>query len=370
MPKIVLFGATGYTGRLTAEVLTARGASPVLAGRNGAALAKLGAELGGCPTAVADVTDPDSVRALLGRGDVLVTTVGPFLRHGGPALAAAIAAGAHYLDSTGEGPFIRTVFEHDEQARAADAGLLTAFGFDYVPGNLAAGLALREAPTAVRAEVGYFMQSPGTSGGTRASMAGMLFEPGFALRSGQVVTERTGARVRSFDVAGKSRTGVSIPGSEHFALTRSHPHLREVDVFLGLPPLAAQGLRFGSRLTSVVAQVPALKRGLDEALARTVKGSTGGPDAEARRRTRTWVVAEAQDSAGKTLATITLEGGDPYDFTAAILAWAADTALGGGLLGSGALGPVDAFGLDALYTAARDAGWSPHPGPAIEPTTT
>src|SRR5690606_33779051 len=100
MPKIVLFGATGYTGRLTAQALTARGADPVLAGRNAAALEKLAADLGGGQTAVADVTDPASVRSLLGRGDVLVTTVGPFLRFGDPALEAALAAGAHYFDST------------------------------------------------------------------------------------------------------------------------------------------------------------------------------------------------------------------------------------------------------------------------------
>ncbi|MGW0246674.1 saccharopine dehydrogenase family protein [Nocardia goodfellowii] len=361
MPKVVLFGATGYTGRLTAEVLLARGADPVLAGRNPTALAKLAADLGGARTAVADVTDPTSVRALLDRGDVLVTTVGPFLRHGRPALDAAISARAHYIDSTGEGPFIRTVFERDEQARAAGVGLLTAFGFDYVPGNLAAGLALRAAPTAVRADIGYFMDNPGTSGGTRASMAGMLFESGFALRHGQVVTERTGAHLRSFEVAGATRTGVSIPGSEHFALTRSYPHLRAVDVFLGLPPLAAQGLRAGSRLTAVAAQVPPLKRVLDDVLARTVRGSTGGPSAGARSRARARVVAEARDDSGNTLARVALEGGDPYDFTAAIMAWAAGTALGGGLSGTGALGPVDAFGLDALHAAARDAGWTDHP---------
>ncbi|MEV0248218.1 saccharopine dehydrogenase NADP-binding domain-containing protein [Nocardia sp. NPDC050712] len=358
MPKIVVFGATGYTGRLTAEVLVAGGAAPVLAGRNATALAKLAADLGGVRTAVADVSDPASVRALLDPGDVLVTTVGPFLRHGAAALEAALAAGAHYIDSTGEGPFIRTVFERDHQARAAGSALLTAFGFDYVPGNLAAGLALRDAPTAVAADVGYFMRSPGTSGGTRASMAGMLFESGFALRGGRVVTERTGARVRSFDVAGSARTGVSIPGSEHFALTRSYPDLREVDVFLGLPPLAAQGLQAGSRLTAGVARIPVVKRGLDGALARIVKGSTGGPGAEARNRTRSWAVAEARDAAGQTLANVTLAGGDPYDFTAAILAWAARTALDGGLLGTGALGPVDAFGLDALQAAVLAAGWT------------
>ncbi|MGV9410716.1 saccharopine dehydrogenase family protein [Nocardia sp. NPDC003693] len=361
MAKIVVFGATGYTGRLTVEALVARGVSPVLAGRNATALEKLAADLGGARTAVADVADPASVRALLEPGDVLVSTVGPFLRYGGPALAAAIDAGAHYLDSTGEGPFIRTVFDHDERARAAGSALLTAFGFDYVPGNLAAGLALASAPGAVRVDIGYFADNPRTSGGTRASIAGMLFEPGFALRDGRIVTERSGARLHTFDVAGTARTGVSIPGSEHLALTRSYPGLREAGVYLGLPTLAAQGLRAGSGLIAAAGKVPVLTRGLNGVLARAVQGSTGGPGAESRGRTRTWAVAQARDASGKTAATVTLAGGDPYDFTAAILAWGAQTALEGGLRGAGALGPVDAFGLEALDAAVTAAGWSRYP---------
>lgn len=202
----------------------------MLAARNAAALEKLAADLGGAETAVADVTVPDSVRALPDRGDVLVTTVGPFLRYGGPALAAAVAAGAHYFDSTGEGPFISTVFDRDDEARKAGVGLLTAFGFDFVSGDLAAGLASREAPDTVRAEIGYFIAGPGASGGTRASMAGMLFRRGFALRGGRIVPERTGSRIRTFAVSSRPRTRVSIPGSEHLALS---PHL----------PAAARGRR-------------------------------------------------------------------------------------------------------------------------------
>ncbi|MFI5718721.1 saccharopine dehydrogenase family protein [Nocardia sp. NPDC051750] len=358
MPKIVLFGATGYTGRLIAESLVARGAAPVLAARNAASVEKFATEIGGAETAVADVTDPGSIRALLGRGDVLVTTVGPFLRYGQPALNAAIASGAHYFDSTGEGPFIRTVFDHDEQARKAGVGLLTAFGFDYVPGNLAAALALREAPDAVRADIGYFIADPGTSGGTRASMAGMLFEGGFALRGGRVVPERTAAHTRTFDVAGRSQTGASVPGSEHFALTRSYPRLREADVYLGLPGPAAHGLQLTSLLTGAVARVEPLRRLAEGALTGIVKGSTGGPTPASRARTRTWTVAEVSDDTGRTAASVTLAGVDPYTFTAAILAWGAQSALNGGLLGTGALGPVDAFGLDALEAGAREAGLS------------
>ncbi|MGH2782371.1 MAG: NAD(P)H-binding protein, partial [Thermoleophilaceae bacterium] len=88
--RTVLFGATGYTGRLVAEAMLERGMRPVLAARGREGLEALAAELGGgLETAVADVSDPTSVRSLVERGDVLVTTVGPFARWGGPAAAAA-----------------------------------------------------------------------------------------------------------------------------------------------------------------------------------------------------------------------------------------------------------------------------------------
>src|SRR4051812_49820751 len=86
--RIVLFGATGYTGARTAEALVARGARPVLAGRDPARLSRLADRLGGLETVRADVTDPRSGRGLIGPGDVLVPTVGPFL----PPRPAAVRA--------------------------------------------------------------------------------------------------------------------------------------------------------------------------------------------------------------------------------------------------------------------------------------
>src|SRR5229473_5856540 len=175
--RIVVFGATGYTGRLVSEALVARGVKPVLAGRNAPALAVLATELGGLETAVADVSSPETVRALVARRDVLVSTVGPFVRWGEPAVQAAIAGGATYLDSTGETGFIREVFErHGPGAEAAGCALLTAAGYDWIPGNLAAGLALAEAgEEAVRVDTGYFIVGGAKmSGGTRASAAHAL----------------------------------------------------------------------------------------------------------------------------------------------------------------------------------------------------
>ena len=200
--RIVLYGATGYTGALTAQAMVARGARPVLAGRDQSRLTALAARLGRAgdgaelETAVASAERPGSLRGLIGAGDVLVSTAGPFMKVGRPVVAAAVDAGAVYLDSTGEPPFIRQVFEEfGPRAQRTGAVLLTAFGYDYVPGNLAGALALESAgPSAARVQVGYFVRGDlrrGTSAGTRASMIGMLLEPGYGFRGGRIVSEPT-----------------------------------------------------------------------------------------------------------------------------------------------------------------------------------
>jgi short subunit dehydrogenase-like uncharacterized protein len=301
------------------------------------------------------VSDPPSVSALVERGDVLVTTVGPFARWGAPAAAAATTAGAHYLDSTGEPAFVREVFErYGPAADRNDAGMLTAFGYDWVPGNLAGALALRRAgEDAVRIDLGYFITGRASpSGGTAATMAASLGSPSFAFQDGRVETQRTARRVRGFQVGSKRRDAVSVGGSEHFTLPRIAPQLREVNAYLGwFGPLARpmQAFSFGASL-------PGASKVLKLAAERFVKGSTGGPDAEARTRSGSHVVAIAYDGAGRELAEVHLTGVNGYTFTGRILAWGADLAAEGGLQGTGALGPADGFGLVALTDGCRWAG--------------
>jgi short subunit dehydrogenase-like uncharacterized protein len=172
MARIVLFGAAGYTGRLTAEALIRRGQRPLLLGRSAARLGDLAAKLGDdLEVAVADAQRPASIGGLLERGDVVVSTVGPFVRFGRGAALAATQRAAHYLDSNGEPPFTREIFErHGPAAAQAGVGLLTAFGWENVTGNLAGALALRESgKAAVRVDTGYFYSGrTHFSGGTRA----------------------------------------------------------------------------------------------------------------------------------------------------------------------------------------------------------
>lgn len=360
--RIILFGATGYSGELTARALVRRGQFPMLAGRNTDKLAHLASELGGLEFAVADVDRPETVGALVEKDDVLISTVGPFTRWGRPALEAAVSKGAHYLDSTGEPPFIREVFETwGPKARASGSALLTAMAYDYVPGNLAAALALRDAgPSATRVEVGYFVNGPMTrsamSGGTLASLAGVLFEPGFARRGGVLVSERAGLRQRSFQVDGSLRAGVSLGASEHFTLPQTYPGLRDVDVYLGWFGPTSKLVSALSRTGGVVIALPAVKKVTNSMLQRLLRGSTGGPDAQARAKYTTIAVAETFDARGRSLARVVVEGANPYDFTGEILAWAADRIANVGVRGVGALGPVNAFGLDQLAEGARQAG--------------
>ncbi|WP_159841546.1 saccharopine dehydrogenase family protein [Nocardia sp. CY41] len=141
---LVLFGATGFVGKLTAEYLL--GAAPesariALAGRSLDKLTSVRADLGpkaaGWDLVVADSTDQAALDALAVRTKVLVTTVGPYLRYGMPLVAACAKAGTHYADLTGEPLFIRDAIDaYHEQAVATGAKIVNSCGYDSIPSDL------------------------------------------------------------------------------------------------------------------------------------------------------------------------------------------------------------------------------------------
>jgi short subunit dehydrogenase-like uncharacterized protein len=139
---LVVFGATGFTGRLVAEALMRRAGSLrwALAGRNLDKLAEVRQGLGAgdrLPVLQADATDEAALARLAGQCRAVITTVGPYTRHGTPLVAACAAAGTDYLDLCGEplwmAHMIRT---HDDAARASGARIVFSAGFDSVPFDL------------------------------------------------------------------------------------------------------------------------------------------------------------------------------------------------------------------------------------------
>ncbi|MBK5110128.1 MAG: saccharopine dehydrogenase NADP-binding domain-containing protein [Thermoleophilia bacterium] len=184
---VVVFGATGFVGRLTADYLARQAPADLriaLAGRSPDRLERARAELGEkaseWPLIVAESCDEQAMTRLAGATRVVATTVGPYMRYGMPLVAACAAAGTHYADLTGEVLFMRrSIDEHDADARASGARIVHTCGFDSIPSDLGA-LALHAHATGhdlggLR-DTTYVMVSMrgGMSGGTVDSLRGQL----------------------------------------------------------------------------------------------------------------------------------------------------------------------------------------------------
>jgi short subunit dehydrogenase-like uncharacterized protein len=142
---VIVYGATGYTGRLVAEHLARRygvggEVKWAMAGRSQAKLEQVRDEIGApadTPLVVADADDPASLDAMVRRTKALITTVGPYQLYGDAVIAACAAAGTDYLDLTGEPNWMaRTIAAHHETAKKTGARLVHSCGFDSIPFEL------------------------------------------------------------------------------------------------------------------------------------------------------------------------------------------------------------------------------------------
>jgi short subunit dehydrogenase-like uncharacterized protein len=242
-------------------------------------------------------------------------------------------------------------------AAAAGATLLPAMGYDFVPGALAGALALEQAGTdATRVDVGYYALGGGPqslSSGTKASLAGVALDRSFAYRAGRLITVRSAERVRDFPVRGKPRPAISVGGAEHFTLPAAYPRLREVNVYLGWFAGMSRAVQATSGMGAAFYRLPGVA-GLIERVADKLAAS-GGPAPGTTPGTHSHIAAVAYNHAGAPLAEVHVAGTDAYDFTARFLAWAARRAADGVRV-TGAAGPLEAFGLEALEAGCREAG--------------
>jgi short subunit dehydrogenase-like uncharacterized protein len=198
--SVVVFGAGGVTGRRVAAYLAERagdvGASWAVAGRDTAKLGRVLGEIGviAPETIAADVADPASLAAMASRTRVVLDLVGPYALYGEPVIEACIANGAHYVDLTGEIPFVRRMIDAcHERAAAAGVKVVQISGFEALPPDLAVLLAAETArerwgEELSSADVAVFADQPSgllgfadlISGGTLQSLAEMIGDDGAA----------------------------------------------------------------------------------------------------------------------------------------------------------------------------------------------
>ncbi|MFI1721681.1 saccharopine dehydrogenase family protein [Streptomyces sp. NPDC020489] len=338
---IVLFGATGFVGTLTAEYLAAHapeGLRWAIAGRSEDKLRALRERLpGGAEVGVlrADVSDPASLRTLAEHARVVATTVGPYVTYGEELVAACAEHGTDYLDLTGEPEFVdRMYVRHDARARETGARLVHACGFDSVPHDLGVYFTVRQLPEGVPLTVdGYVTADATFSGGTFASALNQ-----FARGRQMIAAARDRARHEPRLVGRRASTPNGAPrfagevgawalplptidaqivGRSARALERFGPDFRYRHyAAVRRLPMAVGGVAAVGALFAA-AQLPPARRWLSDRLK-----PGDGPSAE--KRAKSWFSVRFVGEGGGRQVFTEVSGGDPgYDETAKILAEAA-----------------------------------------------
>jgi short subunit dehydrogenase-like uncharacterized protein len=340
---IAVYGATGYTGRLVSAELARAGADLVLSGRNRGKLDALASEVDGeVVVKTASLDDPASLRALLADCSVVVDCAGPFVRFGEPVLAAAVEARTHYLDITGEQPFMRKVFEaYGPGARRAGVALITAMGFDYAPGDMIASLTASGMDELDEVSLSYLWQDFTPSRGTARTTLEIMRGIGVEWREGALVDVGGGAGRGTYEFpapVGRKHM-IWYPAGEQITVPR-HIKTRNVRTTINaggfsnerIAPIFAAMVR-----PAGLAMRTPLKRLADALISRLPEG----PSPEQREGVRWTIVCEARR--GEVERRGVISGKDVYGLTAAALRQGALIAAGKGFEGRGALAPAQAF---------------------------
>jgi short subunit dehydrogenase-like uncharacterized protein len=312
----VVIGATGFTGQLVAYELWRNRFPLAVAGRDRPKLEALAGQLPGVDTLVVDVQNPASLASAIRRGDVVVNCAGPFGLLGEPVVRAAVQAGAHYLDTTGEQQFMKQVFDR-YNAAAGRAGVIVvnAMAFEYAIGTCAAAVFADELGGRVRSvDVIYQWRAGrhGASAGTKRTTLEILTRPVLSY-SGGWYEERIGQRVRARRTTDAGRRhAVNFPAGEVVTLPR-HLLVEEVRGWLVVSPKAA----LAARLLSPI--LPVLVRRLRPLLGRIFRAGPDGPDSTERRESTFTIMVEAVPFDGPPRRLV-VSGRDPYGLTAVIMA--------------------------------------------------
>jgi short subunit dehydrogenase-like uncharacterized protein len=340
---IVLYGATGYTGRLVADELARRGLDHVLSGRDAAKLERLADERGAAALP-ATLDDDASLRALLQNASAVINCAGPFTLAGDALVRAAIATQTHYVDSTGEQPFIRMVFDrHGRQAQRAGVVLVSGLGFDYAPGDCIARLAAQGLEPLEELVVAYDVENFGMSRGTLRSALEML-------KGGDVIYQEerwqpapAGISRASFDFPEPvGRRQVSRYPAGEVITVPHHTRTRAVTALITNTTVAPVGAFAPVLPYAMPGLALALRTPLRGLLAKSVQVLPEGPSEEARRSARFTIVALARALDGTTRRGV-LRGSDVYGVTAVTLVHGAQLLSAPGYDRAGALPPAGAF---------------------------
>jgi short subunit dehydrogenase-like uncharacterized protein len=336
MSRWLLYGATGYTGRLIINEALARGHRPVLAGRSAAKLAPL-AQPHNLEWRAFGLDDPDHLRDTVAEFDLVFHAAGPFIHTSEPMLQACLAGKTHYLDITGEIPVFENTLSYDTHAQEQGIALISGVGFDILPTDSLARYVANQVPNAAELEIAFHGDFRVSAGTTKSflEMLARLPQGSLVRRNGRLVDYRLGKggkQVRFSD--GKTRRVIPIPWGD-LATAEKSTGIPNVTAYMALP-LPPGARRVAPLLMRAIGLEPV--RGLAR---RAADLAMSGPDEKLRAAGRSYIWARAANGAGAAREAW-LETMEPYRLTAVAAVRCVERVLE--IQPRGALTPALAFG--------------------------
>jgi short subunit dehydrogenase-like uncharacterized protein len=302
----ILYGANGYTGRLIAVEAARRGLRPVLAARSREKVEPLAAGLG-LEWRSFPLDSPEGIAREIAGATAVLNCAGPFSATAAQTMDACIAAGAHYLDITGEIDVIEAAAARGERARAAGIALIPAVGFDVVPTDCLAAAVAERMPGARLLQIA-FQTSDRLSPGTMKTMIETAPGGGRARIGGKIVRVPIAWKAMEVPFRGGKRWAVTIPWGDVASAYHS-TGIPDIEVYAAASRRRISSLRRWRFLAPLSGFGP-LKRWLARRAERTVRG----PTEEELDRSRASLWARVVDSAGRSLEA-TLETPGAYRLT-------------------------------------------------------
>jgi len=302
----MIYGANGYTGRLTALEAVRRGLSPILAGRNAAEIAALAAETG-LESRVFSLDSSAGVVENLGDCHLVLHCAGPFSATSQPVISACLAAGVHYLDITGEIPVFANAHTHSAAARRADVVLIPGVGFDVVPSDCLAASLVQALPAAIELSLA-FEAGGGASPGTAKTSTEGLARGGMIRKDGKLTAVPLAWKTRVVPFAHGDRMTVSIPWGDVFTAYIS-TGVPNIEVFMSMPPATINHMRKMRWIKALLA-AQVVQKFLKNRITRSIKG----PDDAKRERTSAQLWGEVRSADGRTVSA-TMTTPNAYDLT-------------------------------------------------------
>ena len=334
--RILIYGATGYTGRLIAKHLRNLRRSPVVAGRTAHSVQALAADLG----VVGRVVTLDDLRSLdhaLGDVCVLINAASPFAQTARPLIESCLRTKTHYLDITGELPVFQDAFCYDKAARKHGIMIMPGAGLGIVATDCLAMQVAALVPKATYLRIAL-LRPNSFSRGTFRSALGLANSRVSIRRDGQLISMPVGRLQRSFDYGDGERESVAVSWPDVFTAYYS-TGIRNIEAYFEADFAARSLYHLGASIADVM-RLAAVQRWLNVA---TILWPEG-PPALQRQAEKCVIIAEVEDS-WRRRRCLRLETPDGYSFTAQAAGAIALRATRGDFL-AGFQTPARVYGAD------------------------